>query len=131
MKVMKDLTSATFEKETREAVDASATVVMDGLRAHSGVEKVIGNSQRQVVPGKDAPKVPPWVHTAIANARMLFDDMYHGVKEEFLQEYLDEFCYKFNRMYFGDRLFDRLMVASISYKPAFQHRTYRQSVKCG
>ena len=25
--------------------------------------------------------------------------------------------YKFNRMYFGDRLFDRLMLASISYKP--------------
>jgi hypothetical protein len=28
-----------------------------------------------------------------------------------LQLYLDEFCYKLNRRYFGDRLFDRLTVA--------------------
>ncbi|MGE0089923.1 MAG: IS1595 family transposase, partial [Bacteroidales bacterium] len=26
---------------------------------------------------------------------------------------LDEFCYKTNRRYFGDKLFDRLMVASV------------------
>ena len=44
--------------------------------------------------------------------------MYHGIKDEFLQEYLNEFCYKFNRRYFGDRVFDRLIIAAISYKPA-------------
>ncbi|MFN0081198.1 MAG: IS1595 family transposase, partial [Ferruginibacter sp.] len=33
---------------------------------------------------------------------------------------LNEFCYKFNRRYFGIKLFDRLMVAAIAeawYKP--------------
>ncbi|MCF8299364.1 MAG: IS1595 family transposase, partial [Saprospiraceae bacterium] len=29
----------------------------------------------------------------------------------YLQLYLDEFCYKLNRRYFGDRLFDRLAIA--------------------
>ncbi|MBQ3733972.1 MAG: IS1595 family transposase, partial [Bacteroidales bacterium] len=42
-----------------------------------------------------------------------------------------EFCYKFNRMYFGDRLFDRLMLASISYKPTFTHRRYGAGGECG
>lgn len=127
MKVMKDLKSETFEKETGDCVDREATVIMDGLHAHSGVEKTVAHSLKQVVPGKDAPKLLPWVHIAISNAKSLFADMYHGVKDEFLQEYLNEFCYKFNRMFFGERLFDRLMLASISYRPEFEHRIYNHS----
>ena len=60
------------------------------------------------------------------------DKEYHGIKDEFLQEYLNEFCYKFNRRYFGDKVFDRLVIAAISYKPAFEHRMYGSvSLKCG
>lgn len=131
MKVIRDLKSSTFESETEKSVDSQSRVVMDNLPAHSGVEKVVACSERQTVPGKDAPKVLPWVHVAISNAKSLFKDMYHGIKQEFLQSYLDEFCYKFNRMYFGDKTFDRLVVASISYKPNFEHRTYNSSLTCG
>jgi len=131
MKVIEDLTSSTFEKEVEKSVDGEATVVMDALSAHSGVEKVVTETMKQAVPGKDAPKVLPWVHIAISNAKSLFTDMYHGVKDEFLQEYLNEYCYKFNRMYFGERLFDRLIEASISYRPEFKHRIYNKSLVCG
>ena len=78
---------------------------------------------------KEAPKVLPWVHVAIANAKKLIDDMYHGVKGKFLQQYLNEFCYKFNRKYFGDRLFERLMICSVSYKPTFEHQLYGSKPK--
>jgi hypothetical protein len=64
------------------------------------------------------------IHTAISNAKSLSLDMYHGIKDEFLQNYLEEFCWKFNRQSFGDRLFDRLVVVVMSYRPVFQHRTY-------
>ena len=30
---------------------------------------------------------------------------------KYLQNYLDEFCYKLNRRYFGDKFFDRLVLA--------------------
>ena len=30
-----------------------------------------------------------------------------------IQNYLDEFCYKFNRRYFGDKLSDRLLIAAL------------------
>ncbi|MDR0969046.1 MAG: IS1595 family transposase, partial [Lentimicrobiaceae bacterium] len=33
----------------------------------------------------------------------------------------NEFCYKFNRRYFGECLFDRLMVAAVSYKNQFRY----------
>ena len=131
MKVIQDLKADTFQSAAEECVNPNATVVMDNLSGHAGVEQVVAISERQTVPGKDAPKVLPWVHVAISNAKSLFKDMYHGIKEEFLQEYLNEFCYKFNRMHFGDRLFDRLIVASVSYKPTFTHRRYRIEGVCG
>lgn len=131
MQVIPNLKADTFKKSVENKVSSEATVIMDNLAAHSGVEEVIAKSKRQTVPGHEAPKVLPWVHIAISNAKSLFRDMYHGIKEEFLQEYLNEFCYKFNRMYFGDKLFDRLMLASISYRATFQHRLYGSGCDCG
>jgi hypothetical protein len=29
-----------------------------------------------------------------------------------MQNYLDEYCYKFNRRYMGDKIFERLVIAS-------------------
>ncbi|MDO9580193.1 MAG: IS1595 family transposase [Bacteroidales bacterium] len=53
----------------------------------------------------------PWVHIAISNAKRTFLGIYHKINGKYLQSYLDEFCYKLNRRYFGDKLFDRLAVA--------------------
>ena len=55
-----------------------------------------------------------WVHIAISNAKRTLLGIYHKIKGKYLQLYLDEFCYKLNRRYFGDRLFDRLTVAVVS-----------------
>lgn len=131
MKVIPDLKSTTFRDTTEACAAEGASAVMDNLPGHSGVEEAVAGSDRQTVKGKDAPKVLPWVHVAIANAKSLFRDMYHGIKEEFLQYYLDEFCYKFNRKYFGDAMFDRIVLAASYYRPTFKHRTYGSSAKCG
>lgn len=131
MKVIPDLKSSTFASEASEAIDPDATVIMDNLAAHAGVEQAVAKSERQTVPGKDAPKVLPWVHVAIANAKSLLRDMYHGVSREFLQLYLNEFCYKLNRVYFGDKTFDRLVIATVRYRSEFKHRLYKPSPDCG
>jgi hypothetical protein len=41
------------------------------------------------------------------------------VSEKYLQKYLDEFAYKLNRRYFGEKLFDRLIIAAVY--PYVQH----------
>ena len=47
-------------------------------------------------------------------------ELFHDIKLKYLQNYLNEFCYKFNRRYFRESLFDRLMIASVSYKNQFR-----------
>ena len=42
-------------------------------------------------------------------------DMHHRIDDDFLQNYLNEFCYNFNRRYM-DNIFERLMIAAVSYR---------------
>ena len=75
----------------------------------------------QVIRPKEVGKVLPWVHIAISNAKRLLLNIYHDIRPEYLQNYLNEFCWKFNRRFFGEALFDRLMVAAVAYKNQFRY----------
>ena len=55
-----------------------------------------------------------WVHIAISNAKRNFAGNYHKIKRKYLQLYLNEFVYKLNRRYFGERIFERLVIANIT-----------------
>lgn len=72
----------------------------------------------------------PWVHIAISNAKWLLVDVHHRLKTEYLQYYLNEFCYKFNKRYFGEKLFDRIVAVAISYNTDFKSRIYNKTL-CG
>ena len=58
-------------------------------------------------------KVFPWVPTAISNAKTKLLGLHHHVKGNYMQNYLSEFYYKFNRRCFGVALFDRLVVTAL------------------
>ncbi len=70
----------------------------------------------RLVKPTDAGKVLPWVHTMISNAKRTLLGAHHMVSKKYVQNYLDEFCYKVNRRYFGEELFDRLLIACVYYK---------------
>lgn len=47
-----------------------------------------------VVEKSELSKLLPWVHTTISNAKKLLLDMHHRIDNDFLQNYLNEFCFK-------------------------------------
>ena len=55
-----------------------------------------------------------WVHIFISNDKRNLLGNYHKVKGKYLQLYLNEFVYKLNRRYFGEKLFDRIVIAGIT-----------------
>lgn len=60
----------------------------------------IGKTQHhavRVTPPALAGQWLPWVHIAIDNLKAFLLGTYHGVSSRYLQEYLNEFCYRFNR----------------------------------
>lgn len=53
-----------------------------------------------------------WSHIAISNVKRNLLGVYHMVKSDYLQNYLDEFVYRLNRRNFGEKLFDRVVLAA-------------------
>lgn len=53
-----------------------------------------------------------WVHIAISNAIRNILGIHYKINGKYLQNYLNEFVYKFNGRYFGS-VFERLIVAAV------------------
>ena len=124
MIVLPNMKATTIDDKAVKYIEPDSSITTDASSSHTNFKMLFGEHKSQVIDPNDIGKVLPWLHIAIANAKTLFADTYHGVKPEFLQEYLNEYCYKFNRRYFGEDLFDRLMMIGTSYQPDFEHRTY-------
>ena len=121
MSVVSSLCNDEVQCSTAKMVQKSATVMTDGRKCYGGLKDNCAAHQKQVVKDKkEVCKVFPWVHTAISNAKKKLSGLHHQIKDAYMQNYLNEFCYKFNRRYFGLALFDRLLVATLEnpwYKP--------------
>ncbi len=119
MKVIDDLTSDTITPIVEKAVSKDSVIDSDNSTSYVKLKDIVKEHRPKVIAKKDIGKALPWVHIAISNAKRLLLNTYHDIKPEYLQSYLNEFCYKFNRRYFGESLFDRLMIASVTYKNSF------------
>ena len=123
MQVIDDFKASTITGKIKQGTDGSADVTTDGFSSYASLEKDgVTSSHLAVVTDdkKSVGKVLPWVHIAISNAKRSILDTYHDIKAEFLQLYLNEFCYKFNRRYVGFRLFDRLELCACTYRADFK-----------
>lgn len=130
MKVINDLKSNTITNIVKEQVDKSAQLITDDSTSYYKLKEHVQSHEAVVVEPDMIPILLPWVHIAISNAKRLLLDVHHKLKNEYLQYYLNEYCYKFNRRYFGDKIFDRLLITSVSYSPDFKSKIYNRTL-CG
>ena len=121
MMVIEDLKSETIDGKVKMYVNPDSTITSDDSKSYTNFKSLVKEHIHQVIEPDQVGKVLPWVHIAISNAKRLLLDVYHDITPGYLQNYLNEFCYKFNRRYFGDALFDRLMVAALTYKNDFRY----------
>ena len=129
MLVIPDLKKKTLTEAAKANLHPDTFVTMDASHAHSDIEKQFNSHVEKLLTQQEIDKTLPWVHTVIANAKMQLADTYHGTKKEFLQDYLNEFCYKFNRRTFGEGLFDRLLDICAGYHNHFEHRIYNRNLR--
>lgn len=92
----------------------------DGLNIYRCLAKLGFSHQPTVTPGKTNGDLLHWTHIIISNAKAFVLGTFHGLGKKHLQNYLDEFCYRFNRRYHELELFDRLLLACALAPP----RTY-------
>jgi len=121
MKVIEDLKSKTINEHVQELASNATDIDTDDSTSYVDLKAFVPRHNAQVIPKEKVGEILPWVHIAISNAKRQILNTYHDIKPEFLQKYLDEFCYKFNRRYAGEAMFNRLLVACVSYKNEFRY----------
>ena len=115
MKVIGDLRSETLNREIEAGVAVGTEAVTDDYSSYKQITKQVDHTACKV--GKaNVDKVLPWVHKAISNVKRLLLDVHHRIDDDFLQNYLNEFCYKFNRRYFEDKTMERLLIAGATHR---------------
>ena len=112
MSVLKEHSADAINNVVKESINEKSIVFTDRSASYIDIEKYI----EVHVMEKSTPEVTKetlkWVHIAISNAKRNFLGVYHKIKGENLQRYLNEFVYKLNRRYFNS-VFERLLVASV------------------
>jgi transposase-like protein len=112
MKKIENLKAKTAEKLIKGLIEKDSVLQTDRSNTYADFEDFLEVHVQDISSSNEGKFNLKWVHTAISNLK---SDLrkYRMVSEKLLQNYLDEFCYKLNRRYFGERLFDRLVIASI------------------
>lgn len=96
MIVVHDLKSAGINYESKKAIAPSAIVTTDGLPGFRQLDQVVKKHDMVVVAKDDSSKIFPWVNIMISNSKREFLGTHHSIGKGYLQNYLNEFCYKFN-----------------------------------
>ena len=115
MKVVDSVNSTNVKREVKNGVKEKQKFISDGFKAY-GVLNGLGHQHASEVvykPGEEPDyDVLKWVNILVGNAKAFILGTYHGVRKKHLQSYLNEFCYRFNRRFMPEELFDRLLRSS-------------------
>ena len=119
MKVIDQTTQNAINYEVKKSVLETAAVRTDGYHGYRKLKEVVKSHIGAKFPPSEAEKILPWVHILISNAKRTLLGIYHRVNSSYLQNYLNEFCYRLNRRYMKEsifKLFIRFAVTQPWYK---------------
>ncbi len=119
MKVLDTQKSESINKVIKENLSELAIVFSDKSKSYVDIADFVEGHYSVKSDKETTNDTLKWVHIAISNAKRNFLGVYHKISGKNLQNYINEFCYKLNRRYFGENLFKRLLIA-VSY-PYWQH----------
>ena len=98
----------------KESIDNQSIVFTDKSSSYVDISDFVELHVMEKSSKDTTEETLKWVHIAISNAKRNLLGNYHKIKRKYLQLYLNEFIYKLNLRYFGEQLFERLIVANIT-----------------
>ena len=99
----------------KDHIAPGAKVTTDQWTGYGPLEKDFANMVR-IPSGKKGGNFPK-LHRAIMMLKGWIRGMHHHVED--LQDYLDEYCYRFNRGFMKEGIFDNLMLRMVNASPCY------------
>lgn len=115
-----DINRATLHGFIAEAIEPGSTVQTDGLQAYRDLQGYVHDRQIQKHQPEDAAHLLPRAHRVISLLKRWLLGTHQGaVGSDYLQDYLDEFTFRFNRRTSASRgkLFYRLAQQAVHVAP--------------
>lgn len=111
MKLIEDHKAETIDEVVKENIEKSAILFSDDSTSYTHLDGIVEAHHATKSSKETTRTVLHWVHTAISNSKRVFNGIHHKLNRKYIQNYLSEFCYKFNRRFFKDKLFGRVIIA--------------------
>lgn len=127
VKIVDSVDSATITKVANTTVEEGTTIRTDGLNSYKVLDKEGYEHEGEKFDPENKPEHLHWLHVIISNMKAFITGTYHGLDKKHLQRYVNEFCYRFNRRRFGNRIFHRLLTLCASTSTVI---TYTQLAEC-
>lgn len=98
-------------------VKPGSKIVSDGHSSYKPLSDIGYDHESKVYYKEDKKDFLKMLHNVIGNVKAYIQGTYHGLGDKYLQSYFDEFCFRFNRRFNPNEIFDRLLNACALSKP--------------
>lgn len=118
MKVVERVTHESARAFAQQTLAPGQTLHTDALAALNVLAEEHHHIAK-VTPPEMASGWLPWVQVVTSNLKSYPLGTYHGLSGRYVQECLDEFCYRLNRRFWEHQIPNRLLKLCANHKPVF------------
>ena len=108
-KVVETVDGKVLSAFATENISPGALLRSDGLSSYRKLAEAGYIHEPQNFDRAENPDHLKWLHVIVSNAKSFILGTYHGLDSKHLQTYLDEFAFRFNRRFWCDQLFNRIL----------------------
>lgn len=108
MQVIPDATGETLLGFAKENIIEGSTIHSDAFQSYHTLSGTYYTEMRKYDSKSDDGHLK-WLHVMISNIKANIEGAYHGLEGKYLQRYLYEFCYRFNRRHSKKLILDYLL----------------------
>jgi transposase-like protein len=117
LKTIPQVTQKELKRFLYAHVMKGVPVKTDGLHVYSFVEHEYHHQRVVLSRDGNAAELLPKVHIVISNLKMWLRGTYHALPQKYLQNYLNEFVFRFNRRGRLSAIFDSLLFRCVTHQP--------------
>lgn len=109
IEVIDQVTIKEIQRVAKGCIRPGSRIVSDGHTSYKPLSNIGYTHESRSYYKEDKEDFLKMLHIIIGNAKAYIQGTYHGIGGKHLQSYFDEFCFRFNRRFNPNEIFDRLL----------------------
>jgi transposase-like protein len=111
IEVIDGVTIEEIKRVAKQCIKPGSKIVSDGHTSYIPLAQNGYSHEARIYYKEDKEEFLKSLHKVIGNVKAYILGTYHGLGAGYLQSYFDEFCFRFNRRFNPNEIFDRLLNA--------------------